>query len=183
MAENCRFQRNCKMKIANWLALTGSREASMRPRRNSLIVLILAVAPAMAQSGQLAPAVRDFVKVQAPIVTLQHVRVIDGTGAASRLDQTLIIEAGKIRSVGDAASIAARAGHPLFDLNVSPVFPGLEERQEHMSYPARGGPPPMYPEHATSFPRLYLAGGVTTIRTTGSVEPYTDLAIKHDIDE
>ena len=31
-------------------------------------------------------------------------------------------------------------------------------------------------------PRLYLAAGVTTIRTTGSVEPYTDLKVKRRID-
>jgi imidazolonepropionase-like amidohydrolase len=41
----------------------------------------------------------------------------------------------------------------------------------------------MFGEHATSFPRLYLAGGVTTMRTTGSLEPYTDLEIKRMIDE
>src|SRR6059058_6095410 len=33
-----------------------------------------------------------------------------------------------------------------------------------------------------SAPRLYLAAGVTTMRTTGSVEPYTDLALKREID-
>jgi hypothetical protein len=31
-------------------------------------------------------------------------------------------------------------------------------------------------------PRLYLAAGVTTIRTTGSLEPYTDLKVKSRID-
>jgi hypothetical protein len=33
-----------------------------------------------------------------------------------------------------------------------------------------------------SAPRLYLAGGMTTMRTTGSVETYADLNLKHDID-
>jgi imidazolonepropionase-like amidohydrolase len=33
-----------------------------------------------------------------------------------------------------------------------------------------------------SFPRLYLAAGATTIRTCGSIEPYSDLRIKKDID-
>jgi hypothetical protein len=51
-----------------------------------------------------------------------------------------------------------------------------------MYYPAPLGSLPMYPEHASSFPALYLAGGVTTIRTTGSVEPYTDLELKRLID-
>jgi len=155
----------------------------MRLLPNTLIILILPFAPALAQSGQIAPAVRDFVKVQAPVVVLQHVRVIDGTGTAPRVDQTLVIEAGKIRSVGDASSIAVPAGATVLDLNGYAVIPGLVGMHEHMYYPAPGGQPPMYPEHATSFPRLYLAGGVTTIRTTGSVEPYTDLAIKHAIDD
>jgi len=40
----------------------------------------------------------------------------------------------------------------------------------------------MVPQMAFSSPRMYLAAGVTTIRTTGSVEPYTDLNLKHQID-
>src|SRR5437588_654886 len=35
---------------------------------------------------------------------------------------------------------------------------------------------------ATCFAQLYLALGVTTIRTTGSIEPYTDMEIKKAID-
>src|SRR5207245_3689632 len=35
---------------------------------------------------------------------------------------------------------------------------------------------------AYSFPRLYLAAGVTTIRTTGALEPYTDVEVKQKID-
>jgi hypothetical protein len=37
-------------------------------------------------------------------------------------------------------------------------------------------------ELAFSAPRLYLAAGVTTMRTTGSIEPYTDLNIRKKID-
>ena len=33
-----------------------------------------------------------------------------------------------------------------------------------------------------SFPRLYLAAGVTSLRTTGSLEPYADLSLKKLID-
>ena len=40
----------------------------------------------------------------------------------------------------------------------------------------------MYSNMGSSFPRLYLALGVTTIRTTGSVVPFTDLEIKKLID-
>ncbi len=34
----------------------------------------------------------------------------------------------------------------------------------------------------TRAPRLYLAAGVTTMRTTGSLEPYTDIKVKQRID-
>ena len=39
-----------------------------------------------------------------------------------------------------------------------------------------------YGEAADNAPRLYLAGGVTTARTAGSMEPYTDLELKREID-
>ena len=71
----------------------------------------------------------------------------------------------------------------VLDLSGYSVIPGIVGMHEHMYYPTPGGAPAMYGEHATSFPRLYLAGGVTTMRTTGSVEPYTDLELKRAIDD
>src|SRR5436190_2710191 len=41
-----------------------------------------------AQRPTLAPAVRAFVTVDTPVVALTHARVIDGTGAPPRDDQT-----------------------------------------------------------------------------------------------
>jgi imidazolonepropionase-like amidohydrolase len=154
----------------------------MKHIRTTPFLFILSAVTALAQSGQLAPALREFVKVQAPVVALRHVRVIDGTGAAPRPDQAIIIEGGKIRSVGDTSSTTAPAGAQALDLEGYTVIPGLVGMHEHMYYPAPGGQPALYPEHASSFPRLYLAGGVTTIRTAGSVEPYTDLELKRAID-
>jgi imidazolonepropionase-like amidohydrolase len=52
---------------------------------------------------------------------------------------------------------------------------------EHLFYPSGAGIP-IYNEQAFSFPRLYLASGVTTARTAGSLEPYTDLNVKRLVD-
>jgi len=134
-------------------------------------------------ASKLAPEVRAFVKEDAPVMALTHVRVIDGTGAAPRPDQTLMIRDGRIAALGDAASTKIPEGVKVLDLSGRTIIPGLVGMHEHMYYPAPGGSPGLYPEHAASFPRLYLAGGVTTIRTTGSVEPYTDLELKRAIDE
>jgi hypothetical protein len=126
----------------------------------------------------LAPEVRAFVKEDAPVLALTHVRVIDGTGGAARADQTLVIRAGKISTIGDTATAKIPEGAKVLDLTGYSVIPGLIGMHDHMYYPAPLGSLPMYPEHASSFPALYLAGGITTIRTTGSIEPYTDLELK-----
>jgi imidazolonepropionase-like amidohydrolase len=150
----------------------------------SLLAALLLPSHCRAQAAsKLAPEVRVFVKEDAPVIALTHVRVIDGTGAAPRTDQTLLIREGKIAALGDAASTKIPEGAKVLDFAGRTIIPGLVGMHDHLFYPAPGGAPPLYPEHAASFPRLYLAGGVTTIRTTGSVDPYTDLELKHAIDD
>jgi len=120
------------------------------------------------------------VKVDAPVVALTHVRVIDGTGAGARDDQTVVISKGKIESVSDAASANVPKDAQVLDLRGYSIIPGLVGMHDHMFYPMGNG---IFGEMAYSFPRLYLAGGVTTIRTTGALEPYTDLELKKQIDK
>jgi imidazolonepropionase-like amidohydrolase len=139
-----------------------------------LLVLCINTAAQAPQSDR-----PQFIRVEAPIVALTHVRVIDGTGAAPAEEQTIIIADGKINAVGSKVSIPANAR--ILDLNGYTVLPGLVGMHDHMFFPM-GGTPPMYSNMGISFPRLYLALGVTTIRTTGSVQPYLDLEIKKLID-
>lgn len=146
-------------------------------RRALVLVLIGCCSMAVAQS--LSQEVREFVKTDAPVVALTHVRVIDGTGAAAREDQTIVVSKGKIESVGDASSTNVPKDARVLDLRGYTVIPGLVGMHDHMFYPVGPG---SFGEMAYSFPRLYLAAGVTTIRTTGSLEPYTDLEIKKAID-
>ena len=145
-----------------------------------LIRILLFAGLAMAQN-RLTPGTAPFITVNAPVVALQHVRVIDGTGAAPRDDQTVIIDHGKIAAVGPAALVPAPTGAQAIDLAGSTVIPGIVGMHEHLFYNSGDGIP-TYNEQAFSFPRLYLASGVTTARTAGSLEPYTDLSVKKLID-
>jgi imidazolonepropionase-like amidohydrolase len=146
--------------------------------------IVLGAMTAGAQTRpKLSPEVREFVKVDQPVTALVHVRVIDGTGAAPRADQTLILSDGRISAIGDASTTTIPQSAHVLDLTGYTAIPGLVGMHDHMYYPSPDGALPLYPEHGLSFPRLYLAGGVTTIRTTGSVEPYTDLELKRLIDE
>jgi imidazolonepropionase-like amidohydrolase len=146
-------------------------------RKLLLVILLACSSSAFAQT--LSPDVEQFVKFDAPVIALEHVRVIDGTGAAAKEDQIIVLANGKIRSVVSAVEANVPNDAQVLDLHGYTVIPGLVGMHDHMFYPMGNG---VYGEMAYSFPRLYLAAGVTTIRTTGSLEPYTDLEIKHNID-
>lgn len=136
--------------------------------------------------AQVSPALKPFVKVDAPVVVLEHVRVIDGTGAPAKDDQMIYLRDGKIESVGPEMSDQIIPLHAeVIDETGKTVYPGLVGMHEHLFYPTPEGGRgrlALYGEMADSAPRLYLAGGVTAARTTGSIEPYTDIAVKHLID-
>lgn len=143
----------------------------------TLASLLLVCSSLAAQT--LSPQVKAFVKFDAPVIALTHVRVIDGTGAAVLDDQTIIVRQGKIESVSSSSPASMPKDAQVLDLHGYTVIPGLVGMHDHMFYPMGSG---IFGEMAYSFPRLYLAGGVTTIRTTGALEPYTDLELKKQID-
>lgn len=124
---------------------------------------------------------QQFIRAEAPLIWLTHVRVIDGTGAAPLEDQTIVISDGKIKSISPSVEANIQTSAQTLDLTGYTVLPGLVGMHDHMFFPM-GGNPPMYSNMSSSFPRLYLALGVTTIRTTGSVAPYADLETKKLID-
>jgi len=135
------------------------------------------------------PAVAPYVRVAAGHVALTHVRLIDGTGAAPRADMTVILNGARIAAV-QPASAPIPAGTAAIDLTGRTILPGIVGMHDHMYYIGRpdldaeghSEPPLVVPQMTFTSPRLYLAAGVTTLRTTGSVEPYTDLNLKRQID-
>jgi imidazolonepropionase-like amidohydrolase len=144
------------------------------------VVLSLISVSALAQAPQFSNAVRAFIKVDAPVVALTNVRVIDGTGAAPRENQTIVIKGGMIAALGDAAQVKPPDGATVLDLTGKSVMPGMVMVHEHLYYPTGPG---VYGQLGESFVRLYLAGGVTTMRTGGNVNGFMDLKLKRLIDE
>jgi imidazolonepropionase-like amidohydrolase len=136
--------------------------------------------------AQAPGALKPYVSEDSPVLVLTHVRVIDGTGAAPMEDQRIDIEGGKISRVQSAKlKNAFPANAKVLDLTGKTVIPGLVGMHEHLFYtgPERGEDGlPFYVEMLDSGPRLYLASGITTARTAGSMEPYADLALKKIID-
>ena len=160
----------------------------VRVRRHRLITAAVAafgvISSASAQAPALSPQVLQFVKYAQPLLAITHVRVIDGHGTPAREDQTVLLRDGVIAALGRHVAVPKQA--TLIDGRGRTLIPGLVGMHDHMFYPAPKVNPQakeaIYPEQVSSFPKLYLAGGVTSIRTTGSTEPYTDLALKQAID-
>src|SRR5690349_4696089 len=155
----------------------------------SLMTSTAGAAPVLAPPATPGPDVQPFVHVPAGRTAITHLRIIDGTGAAPVEDATLLLDGPKIAAV-QGASAAVPAGYRVIDGSGETAMPGIVGMHNHMYYIARpnldaaghSDDPVLVPQMTFSAPRLYLANGVTTMRTTGSVEPYTDLNVKREID-
>ncbi len=141
---------------------------------------LLLAAPLGAQrAAQLGDEVRQFAKYTEPVLAITHVTLIDGTGAAPQRDMTVVLRDGRIAAVGPAASVTVPTGAQVVDFSGHTVIPGMVGMHDHLFYMAAGGRS-VNAQFTSS--RLYLASGVTTVRTTGANSAYADIAAKEAID-
>ena len=132
------------------------------------------------QSPQFSSGVRAFIKHGEPEIVLTNARVIDGTGRPPSENMTIVIRNGLIAEIaGGGARVNLPPGATTIDLTGKTVVPGLVMFHEHLYYPSGGG---VYAQLGASFSRLYLAGGVTTMRTGGNVNGVMDIKLKQEID-
>jgi dihydroorotase-like cyclic amidohydrolase len=145
----------------------------------TIIGVAILCAGISAQRGPNPNAPENFIKIPGPDLVLLHARVIDGTGAAPLENQTILIRDGRLAAVGSADRTPPPAGLTAIDLAGKTVMPGLVMVHEHLYYPTGTA---IYGQLGESFTRLYLAGGVTTMRTGGNTNGVMDLNLKQQID-
>jgi imidazolonepropionase-like amidohydrolase len=165
-------------------------------KRLSCVALLLALSCAatpliMAQRIDSAgPEVRKYVRVSTRRTILTHVRVIDGTGAPALDDRNVTIDNGAIVAIADGADASPREGTTVMDLRGFSVMPGIVGMHDHLIAQIRPNlrddssfdAPGLFAHMPFSAPRLYLANGVTTIRTAGSAAPYADVRLEQEIE-
>src|SRR5689334_11157072 len=104
--------------------------------RITLSAALLAIASVAAAQPSRRPAignaVRPYVVIDTSAVALTRVRVIDGTGAAPKVDQIILVENGRIAAIGDASQVRVPAGAQTLDLTGKSVIPGLVMVHEHL---------------------------------------------------
>jgi len=145
------------------------------------VIIYLQANHAYAQS--FAPSVKQFITDSAKTIALTDVKIIDGTGNPSKTHQTIIITNGLIAQLGKTGEVIIPKDAKVIKCTGKTIIPGLVMLHEHLYYTMMLGDYFNVQEMPFSFPRMYLAGGATTIRTGGSIEPQTDLNIKQMIKE
>jgi len=159
---------------------TINTEQPMRAFVLAAAAALVSSASIAAQQQQGTPTLskltRNFVSVDAPVIALTHVSLIDGTGTPRKSDQTIVIRDGKIADVGPSVAVPSDA--KVIDLTGHTVLPGFVGLHDHTFYTTSA----RSVQISSSAPRLYLASGVTTIRTTGSMSPYQEVNLKRAID-
>lgn len=155
------------------------RSAIARFTGPALALALLPLGLAAQTADRLSDRTRSYATVTDSVVALTGVRVVDGTGAAPKEGQVVLLRSGRIAAVGTAAEVKVPKGARVLDLAGHTVLPGLVGLHNHTWYTTTGRAQQL----PFSAPRLYLASGVTTIRTTGSLSPYVEMNMKHEIEQ
>ena len=121
-----------------------------------------------------------FIAVEGPAIAITGVTLIDGTGLAPFDDHTVVIRDGRIADVGPSESVNVPEDAEIVDGSGHTLIPGLIGLHNHSYYTAAGG---RAAQLSQTGPIIYLASGVTTIRTTGARAPYEELNLQRAIED
>ncbi len=128
---------------------------------------------------QLAPQVQNqVVEVGDDRFAIADVTLIDGTGAPAQTGMTVVVEGGRIARVAAAGDVDT-SGMRVVDGSGGTLIPGMMGLHNHLYYTAAGG---RGMQLNFSAPLLYLGSGVTTVRTTGSRNAYSEINLKAEIE-
>jgi imidazolonepropionase-like amidohydrolase len=128
-----------------------------------------------------------FAQQPVPRVVVRVGHVLDVKSGKTLVNQTIVIQAGKIVSVGSGSDVKTSASDQIIELPQATVLPGLIDAHTHLDEgPENHG----YPGLAVSVPRHALIGarnaratleaGFTTIRNVGA-DGFSDVALRDAI--
>jgi imidazolonepropionase-like amidohydrolase len=123
---------------------------------------------------------KDFIVYPQNELLLQNARIVDVEKGNVLEDHSILIVNGKIAGIEKTEKFLVPKTTTIVDMKGKTILPGLVMLHEHMSYFSGQA---VWDHHPVSFPKLYLAAGVTTLRTAGAENPMYDLNLKRRIDK
>jgi len=128
-----------------------------------------------APSQKIADALKSYVSVSGPSILLDNALVFVGDGKSPLPNHSILISGERISAIGPVGSITPPKGTRIIDLKGYSVMPGIVGLHNHTHMPGV-----TFMKYTA--PRLYLAGGVTTIQTTGSANALGEIELARLID-
>lgn len=122
----------------------------------------------------LADSLLPYVKYDVNIMAFTNAALIDGTGNPIKTKQTVIIENGMIKALGNNSAVNIPEGAEIIDLEGRTIIPGIVGMHNHLHIPR-------FPFVGDVASKLYLASGVTTIQTCGAASPNKELSLSKKI--
>ncbi len=122
---------------------------------------------------------KDFVTYRQKEILLQNSRIIDVEKGIVLEGYSILIKNGKIARIEKTGKLHVHDSITAIDMTGKTLLPGLVMLHEHMNYFSGQA---VWDHHPVSFPKLFLAAGVTTLRTAGAENPMYDLNLKRRID-
>ncbi|WP_242203639.1 amidohydrolase family protein [Aestuariivivens insulae] len=144
----------------------------------TLTLVLLLYVSFQIRAQEFTKEVKAFISIDTTMVAITHVKLIDGTGDSIKNNLTVIIHDGKIEHTGHSNTVLIPDGALIIDGTGKTIIPGLVMLHEHLFYTKFFENWFSVGQSTFTFPRLYLAGGVTTMRTAGSIQPQSDLNVK-----
>jgi imidazolonepropionase-like amidohydrolase len=123
------------------------------------ILFVASLVSFQTNAQQFTSFVKQFISVNADTLALIHAKIVDGTGNASKNDQTIIIIKGRIAKAGNSATTTISPSAKVIDCSGKTIIPGMVMMHEHLFYGESLPPNYLGLEMPISFPRLYFAGG------------------------
>lgn len=144
-------------------------------KTRAFIILCVAIVVVDRAGGE------SVVRPQGSTFALTHLRVIDGSGRPGLNDQTILVESGRITAVAPSATASLPPSVESLDYRGKSVIPGLVGMHDHLFYQI-GASETTWVNAQSPFAKLYLAAGVTTIRTAGTIDFEADRRLKERIE-
>ena len=122
----------CSVPLCDQPFVAGTRRLARWVLAACMARTVVSRAPPRAQRpDSLGPEVRKYLRVSTPRVVLEHVQIIDGTGAAPTADRNITIEQGKITALSAGVDQSPREGTTVLDLRGYSVMPGIVGMHDH----------------------------------------------------